>query len=240
MIFDSLLYKYTYGMLTVLIIMLIIILLYAMSGYGYFTVNEVIVSGNNVVSRDEILKRSGLIVGESSTFFQDKTLEQELIKNSWIRKAKVNKFLPNYVKISLDEEKIFCLLKDQNGKLKYINQNGKQLGDANIKFGLDFPVIIRESNIEEDNWLGALELLKISKTDSELNFKDISEVYYSSISGITVVSTKGTIIYFGNKYELGERWNSLRDILLYSEYSNFKQQYIDLSFDEKVVVKYDL
>lgn len=240
MIFDSLLYKYIYGMLSLLIIMLTIILVYSMNGYGYFTVNMVVVSGNNVVARDEILKRSRLVIGESSTFFLDKTLEKELIKNSWIRNVKVNKFLPNYIQIVLDEEKIFSLLKDQNGKLKYINQYGKQLGDANIKLGLDFPVIIRESNIEENSWLIALELLKISKTDSELNFSDISEVYYSSISGITVVTTQGTIIYFGKGYELGERWNSLRDILLYSEYSNFKQQYIDLSFDEKIVVKYDL
>ena len=240
MVFDSLIYKYTYGMLTTFIIMLVIILFYTMSGYGYFRVNEIIVSGNNVVSRDEILKRTGLIVGESSTFFLNKSLEQELIKNSWVRNAKVDKFLPNYVQIDLDEEKIYCLLKDQKGKLKYINQNGKTLGDANIKFGLDFPVIIRESNIKEDNWLSALELLKISKTDSELSFNDISEVYYSPVSGITVVTTQGTIIYFGKGYELGERWNSLRDILLYSKYSNFKQQYIDLSFDEKVVIKYDL
>ena len=56
---------------------------------------------------------------------------------------------------------------------------------------------------------------------------------------ITVLTTNGTTIYFGNGNELGERWNSLREIILYSEYSNYKQQYIDLSFDEKIVLKYD-
>lgn len=226
-------------MLSTSIIMLLIILGYSMNGYGYFTVNKVVIKGNRFVSSDEILKRTGLVVGESSTVFLDKSLENEIIKNNWVREVQVNKVLPSYIEVVLNEESIFCLLKDHDGTLKYVNDKGKLLGDANIEFGLDFPVIIRESNIESDDWNGALQLLKISKIDSALNFNQISEVYYSSITGITVVTTEGTIIYFGKGNDLGERWNSLHKLLLYSDYSNFKQQYIDLSFDEKVVVKYD-
>ena len=237
---NQLFIKYVAGLFITKIILMLLILGYTMYAYGYFTVNRVIIIGNKRISKNEIFKRTGLVIGESTTLFLNSTLEKELDKNAWVISSHVEKELPDYIYIEIMEEDIFCLYKEQEDKLKYISKSGKILGDANIQFGLDFPVIIGESNIKPELKLKALELLELSESDDILNFSEISEIQVSSIYGITVNTTYGTIVYFGTGKTLGERWNSLREFILYSQNYNFKQDYIDLSIDNKVVVKYDI
>ena len=103
------------------------------------------------------------------------------------------------------------------------------LDDANIDFGLDFPVIISESILEPELLEHALSILKISRYDSVLNFEQISELNVNSVYGITVVTTEGVSIFFGLREDLEERWNRLKKTFLFSQNSNIKQEYIDLS-----------
>ncbi len=124
--------------------------------------------------------------------------------------------------------------------LKYVTDSGIILDDANIEFGLDFPVIISESILEPELLEHALSILKISRYDPVLNFEQISEVNVSPVYGITVVTTEGVSIFFGLKEDLEERWNTLKKTFLFSQNSNIKQEYIDLSLKDKVVVKYNL
>ena len=130
--------------------------------------------------------------------------------------------------------------KTTKAELKYITDSGIILDDANIDFGLDFPVIISESILEPELLEYALSILKISRYDSVLNFEHISELNVNSIYGITVVTTEGVNVFFGLRENLEERWNTLKKTFLFSQNSNIKQEYIDLSLKDKVVVKYDL
>ncbi len=127
-----------------------------------------------------------------------------------------------------------------NSNLKYITDSGIILDNANIDFGLDFPVIISESILEPELLEYALSILKISRYDPVLNFEHISELNVNSIYGVTVVTTEGVNIFFGLRENLEERWNTLKKTFLFSQNSNIKQQFIDLSLRDKVVVKYDL
>lgn len=232
--------NYLYGLLAGSILLMSFILVFTLNLYGYLTIQYIKIEGNYRVSGSEILKRTNLTKGESSLLFFDSDLESKIEKSPWIIDANITKILPNSVSIEVKEAEIFCLIKQGEKSLKYITDSGIILDDANIDFGLDFPVIISESILEPELLEYALSILKISRYDSVLNFEHISELNVSSIYGITVVTTEGVNVFFGLRENLQERWNRLKRTFLFSQNSNIKQEYIDLSLKDKVVVKYDL
>ncbi|TDI95765.1 MAG: FtsQ-type POTRA domain-containing protein [Deltaproteobacteria bacterium] len=232
--------NYLYGLLAGSIILMSFILVFTLNLHGYLTIQYIKIEGNYRVSGSEILKRTNLTKGESSLLFFDSDLERKIEKSPWIMDANITKILPNSVSIEVKEAEIFCLIKQGEKSLKYITDSGIILDDANIDFGLDFPVIISENILEPELLEYALSILKISKYDSVLNFEHISELNVSSIYGITVVTTEGVNVFFGLRENLQERWNRLKRTFLFSQNSNIKQEYIDLSLKDKVVVKYDL
>lgn len=232
--------NYLYGLLAGSIILMSFILVFTLNLYGYLTIQYIKIEGNYRVSGSEILKRTNLTKGESSLLFFDSDLERKIEKSPWIMDANITKILPNSVSIEVKEAEIFCLIKLGEKNLKYITDSGIILDDANIDFGLDFPVIISESILEPELLEYALSILKISRYDSVLNFEHISELNVNSIYGITVVTTEGVNVFFGLRENLQERWNRLKRTFLFSQNSNIKQEYIDLSLKDKVVVKYDL
>jgi cell division septal protein FtsQ len=232
--------NYLYGLLAGSIILMSFILVYTLNLYGYLTIQQIKIEGNFRVSGSEILKRTNLAKGESSLLFFNSELERKIEKSPWIFDSKVTKILPNTVSIEVNEAEIFCLIKTGDKNLKYITDSGITLDDANIDFGLDFPVIISESILEPELLEHALSILKISRYDPVLNFEQISELNVNSVYGITVVTTEGVSIFFGLREDLEERWNRLKKTFLFSQNSNIKQEYIDLSLKDKVVVKYDL
>lgn len=232
--------NYLYGLLAGSIILMSFILVFTLNLYGYLTIQYIKIEGNYRVSGSEILKRTNLTKGESSLLFFDSDLERKIEKSPWIMDANITKILPNSVSIEVKEAEIFCLIKQGEKSLKYITDSGIILDDANIDFGLDFPVIISENILEPELLEYALSILKISRYDSVLNFEHISELNVNSIYGITVVTTEGVNVFFGLRENLQERWNRLKRTFLFSQNSNIKQEYIDLSLKDKVVVKYDL
>lgn len=232
--------NYLYGLLAGSIILMSFILVFTLNLYGYLTIQYIKIEGNYRVSGSEILKRTNLTKGESSLLFFDSDLERKIEKSPWIMDANITKILPNSVSIEVKEAEIFCLIKQGGKSLKYITDSGIILDDANIDFGLDFPVIISENILEPELLEYALSILKISRYDSVLNFEHISELNVNSIYGITVVTTEGVNVFFGLRENLQERWNRLKRTFLFSQNSNIKQEYIDLSLKDKVVVKYDL
>ncbi len=232
--------NYLYGLLAGSIILMSFILVFTLNLYGYLTIQYIKIEGNYRVSGSEILKRTNLTKGESSLLFFDSDLERKIEKSPWIMDANITKILPNSVSIEVKEAEIFCLIKQGEKSLKYITDSGIILDDANIDFGLDFPVIISESILEPELLEYALSILKISRYDSVLNFEHISELNVNSIYGITVVTTERVNVFFGLRENLQERWNRLKRTFLFSQNSNIKQEYIDLSLKDKVVVKYDL
>ncbi len=240
MMLNERLINYLYVMLAGSILLTSILFVFTLNLYGYLTVQTINIEGNYRVSQTEIMKRTNLEKGQSSLLFLDSDLEAKIEKSPWVLDATVTKILPNSVSIRIKEAEIFCLIDSGNKNLKYISDSGIILDNANIEFGLDFPVIIGESIIEPELLEYALSILKISRYDPVLNFEHISELNVNSVYGITVVTTEGVNIFFGFGENLEERWNTLKKTFLFSQNSNIKQQFIDLSLKDKVVVKYDL
>ena len=82
----------------------------------------------------------------------DSDIEAKIEKSPWVLDANVTKSLPNSVSIKIKEAEIFCLINSGDDNLKYISDSGIILDNANIEFGLDFPVIIVKVYWNRNYW----------------------------------------------------------------------------------------
>lgn len=206
---------------------------------GIFTVQEINISGNTKIHNKEILKRSGLREGESSIFFFENTVENNISKNSWVKGVSVTKEFPKRVNIEIDEEESYCLILDEDGKVYYINKEGKRLGPANFNAGLDFPVLIGEGINNPDLIKEAIQLLELSSESKVLNWSQISEVHLDSIYGINLFTVDQKRIEFDTK-DIVNKWRKVEKIITHAEVMGIEEKYINISSENIGVVNFDL
>ena len=125
-----------------------------------------------------------------SIFFFETTVEDNILKNPWVKGVSVTKEFPKKVNIDIDEEESYCLILDENSKPFYISKEGKRLGPANFDEGLDFPVLIGEGINDPDLVKEAIQLLELSSESKVLNWSQISEVHLDSIYGINLFTVE--------------------------------------------------
>ncbi|MEK6223744.1 MAG: FtsQ-type POTRA domain-containing protein [Thermodesulfobacteriales bacterium] len=207
--------------------------------FGIFTVQEINIIGNTKINEKEILKRSGLRQGESSIFFFEDSVEENILKNSWVKGVSVTKEFPKKVNIQINEEESYCLLFDENGKLFYINKEGKRLGPTNFDEGLDFPVLIGEGINDPDLVKEAIQLLELSSVSKVLNWSNISEVHLDSIYGIDVFTVDKKHIEFDTK-NIVNKWRKVEKIITHAEIMGIEEKYINITSDNMGVVNFDL
>jgi len=204
---------------------------------GMFTVEEVVVTGNNRITSKEIIKRSGIREGISSIFFFEDQVEEDIKKNRWISTAEVVKEFPKKVYIDIKEAEVFCIVLGEEGKPLYMSRDGQVLDTGNFDLGLDFPVLIGEGIKDPELLKEALDILELSKNSSTLKWDDISEVHVDSLYGINVFTNDKLRIEF-DRDKIAEKWDNLEKILRYSDTLGLSESYINVSSGSKGVVNF--
>jgi cell division septal protein FtsQ len=230
--------KYIKILSVLLVLIALVASAYITLHLGIFTVQEINIIGNTKINEKEILKRSGLRQGESSIFFFEDSVEENILKNSWVKGVSVTKEFPKKVDIQINEEESYCLLFDENGKIFYINKEGKRLGPANFDEGLDFPVLIGEGINDPDLVKEAIQLLELSSVSKVLNWSNISEVHLDSIYGIDVFTVDKKRIEFDTK-NIVNKWRKVEKIITHAEIMGIEEKYINITSDNMGVVNFD-
>ena len=207
--------------------------------YDFFTINQIEIIGAKRVSQREILKRSGLIAGKSMILFFENGVIKEIVKNHWITNVRIEKEFPKKVIIKVKEAEPFCIILRDTGDSYYMSEEGKELGRANFKEGLDFPVLIGEG-IEKSELVGeALDILRLSLKSNALNWKEISEINLDSIYGITVFTTDSRRIDFGQD-NIEKKWYKVEKIITNTRRINLTERYININSEKTGVVNFKL
>jgi cell division protein FtsQ len=224
---------FPYRKVIIVVSALVVVAALAVSSYitlhlGMFTVEEVDIKGNKRIVGREILKRSGLREGESSIFFFEKQVEEEILKNPWIKKVTVHKEFPKKVTIEVEEEEVYCIVLSEGGKPTYMSRTGRMLGTGNFDLGLDFPVLIGDGIRDPKLLEEALEILELSKNSAVLKWDDISEVRLNPIYGITVFTNDNRRIEF-DRNDIVVKWDKVERIINYSKSLGLEESYINVS-----------
>ncbi|MCK5392451.1 MAG: FtsQ-type POTRA domain-containing protein [Deltaproteobacteria bacterium] len=231
--------KYLKIFSVILVLIVLGISTYITLHLGIFTVEQINISGNTTIKEKEILKRSGLRRGESSIFFFEDSVEENILKNPWIKGVSVKKEFPKKVYIDIQEEEVYCLFFSEEGELYYLSKVGKRLGPANFDKGLDFPVLIGEGINNPDLAKEALEILELSSKSKVLNWSKISEVHLDSIYGINLFTIDKKRIEFDSK-NIVNKWRKVEKIISHAEMLGIKETYINVTSDNMGVVNFEL
>ena len=206
--------------------------------YLYFPifcfVKEVTVEGNKLVPKDEIIKTSEL-VGKILAIHnkEDSTkriLNIKLIKNISFKQINFTK-----IKIVVEEKKIIMSAKIGN-ITGYIDQDSIFLRNIEEYIDESYPILSLES---EDKIKDGVFLLNLLIKKGALETKEISEIVFDEILGVTIFTTQGVEIYLGeDKFE--KKISNLIIILKDSKTKQMNESYIDVSNINKGVVNYNL
>lgn len=212
---------------------------YVTLGLGIFTVQEITVTGNDKILEKEILKRSGLRLGESSIFFFEDRVAEDILKNPWISSVVVEKEFPKKVHIRIEEEEVYCLVLGDDGSPHYLSKSGKMLGTAKFDEGLDFPILIGDGIRDSDLLEEALQILDFSSNSSVLDWSKISEIHIDSIYGIDVFTRDRRCIEF-DRGGMFRKWRNLEMIIKHADALGLKHSYINISSSKLGVVSFEV
>lgn len=236
--------------------LLMVLLVLAMFGVAMYAnawkenrrVAKVAVEGNRILPAKDILALAK-VPNHSLLFELDLyAIEQRVMKSEYVKSVAVHRDVPNRVRISIAERVPVAAM--AMNKLYYLDADGFVLPPARSQFIFDLPVLtgsLPESDLvggkqtTNRNVLDALYILSVAQKVDEEIYRNISEirldgnkdfVFYTAEFGIPVILSRDQV---GAKLvKFDSFWKSV-----VARNGAHKLQYIDLRFEDQVVVRWN-
>lgn len=208
---------------------------------------EVVVEGNRILVGKDILTLAA-VPGNSLMFDLDLyAIERRVAKNPYIKSVAVHRDIPNRVRISIEERiPVAAVVID---RLYYLDADGYVLPPAQSQSIFDLPVLtglppgefvsgVRTKNRDA---LDAILILSVAQEIDDELYRNISEihfdenkdpVFYTAEFGIPVVLGREQVGI--NLVKFDSFWKSV-----VAKYGVHQLQYIDLRFEDQVVVRWN-
>ncbi len=212
---------------------------YALFYSSYFLVTQVDIVGAQRISKEEIIKRSGIKPGVSMFSFFESRVGNELLKNPWLREVNISRELPGKVIIEIKEREPFCLLSGDDGIVYYMDNGGKILGEATPESGMDFPTItgVGSDTLEAGLLEEAMVILRLSRKSAQLSWNVVSEVNLSTFYGVTLFTSDRRRIEFG-RGEIEDKWHRIEKVIAHAGEKNLSVDYINVVARDLGVVNF--
>lgn len=210
---------------------------------NFCNIEEVIIKGNDCLSKDEIFYKSGIQLGKNIFNLDLKKSKDSLIQEPWIKEAEIKRVIPNKIIISVKERKVaaFVCIGEE-----YFTSSKEGLILSKIdkpEEGFGLPLIL---GLEIDE-------IKIGEIIDKPEFRTALENIYSAevilpkkFYRVEILSPDDFMIY--NKDDtlkvrvnrpevIINKENLLREALEKIERENLLVEYIDIRFKDSLVIK---
>ena len=148
-----------------------------------FSIDQITIEGNTLMSDDDIIKLSGVKVGDNMFERTGHKVKEALTENKYIADVKASRELPNIYKIKITERQPVIAV-SYNGKYIILDEEGYAVDEADSTMHATLVTGIK---------INKYELGEIPKFDDSANFKEAGEL-------IKAVNDSGM---FFKKVELG-------------------------------------
>jgi cell division septal protein FtsQ len=207
----------------------------------YFALKEIHITGNEVLSKEYLIKRLSLRTGMSIFNVDIDKLYTTLTSEPWINRAKVERKLPGMLAISIQERKAFAVLVS-DGEKYLLDKDGfiieRYQGEE------QYPLIkgLKKGGLEVGK---RIDSEKLDKGLRVLKGIDDTDIYSSrEIVSIDVSDTERIAARVGQKTLLKLDGNHiereiarLKTVAKLLKKEKGRIEYVDLSFNKRVVVK---
>ena len=185
---------------------------------------------------------SGIKPGQDLLGVKLKGIGQLVATNPWVATAKVQRFFPGTVSITVTERQPIAVI--NMGILYYLDENGEPFKPLSQGDSLDYPVITGISEEElatggtttKQALKAASELISALKTQGTFILADISEIHYDRIKGFILYTTDGsTPIKIGSE-KFGEKLQRFAKVYGDLKSQTSTVQLIDLDYADRIIV----
>jgi cell division protein FtsQ len=211
------------------------------------TVSEVVVEGNLIVDANEILQLAHIQEGVPMYEIELTEIQKNVSSNFFVRDAIVERDLPSTIRIRVIERSPIVMV--NRGEILYLDEEGVVLPHSISKETFDLPILsgvpsgvalkvgttITHKDVQE-----ALTILAVSKAVSNELYHLISEIRLRDGGDLVLYGAeKGVPIIFGRgeaaskMVRLETFWNEI-----VRERGAQQLQYVDLRFDDQIVVRW--
>ncbi len=205
---------------------------------GILIIDRIIISGNKVLSVDDIKSIAGIREGKSLLDISSSQVYHRLLGSPWIKDAVVRKGLPDRLIIWLEEASPQAFIK-KDKRFYLIDESGVILEEVNNSSTLILPVL--EIDYRDTEMLR--EALSLIKTLKDMNIvPGNSNVFITGMrkEELTLVlknpASKDLFIRIGyGRYD--EKLKRLLDFAPSIRQKGLRPSVIDLRFDDRVIVK---
>lgn len=210
-------------------------------------VKNILVTGNRVVEKNEILQLAHVKPGEKMYDLDLMVIQRDVTSHYFIKEVVVERDLPSTLKIRVVERTPIAMI--NSPELLYLDPDGVVLPHSISHELADLPVISNVPNgvrlsvgaiLQNPDFLEALDILSTAKMVNKELYYLISEiqlrnggdvVLYTADGGVPVLFGRGEAP--GKLVRLETFWN---DVV--RERGTAALQYIDLRFEDQIVVRW--
>lgn len=167
-----------------------------------------------------------------------KDMHASILEDSRVKAARVDRLLPQGIRITLQlQEPVFGLL-DVKGRLTPVAADGTLLPPLQVDEAADFPVL-RGLEFFKDEKLRtqALSLFKQLPEEGVFAQKNVSELKFSSKEGFRIFLIEPPMQVLVGEAELGLKAGRVEKVLHYLQSHEIKSRVIDARLSKKVVVR---
>ncbi|HHS13112.1 MAG TPA: FtsQ-type POTRA domain-containing protein [bacterium] len=206
-----------------------------------FRISEIQVSGNDYLSREELLEMAGLTAGMCIWNVDLRAADSLLRNHPFLDDVRLTRSLPRILRLEVREKEPLALLNFQSN-LYCLDSKGLVLPSRPGKL-YDLPVLsgplegaIKPGSRAESPWvMEGLDLLQLMLSDRPGLYNQISEILLGEEGPVLTTHHRAVPVYLGK----GNRWKirnlqAILDKLSKMEWQ--RVQYIDLRYEGQVVL----
>jgi len=235
------------GFKTSLLILIVLISVYLFLHSSIFNITQINISGNEKVSREEVLALAGISPGEK-LFAVDKSIVAKSIGvHPLVKSCSIARRLPHTLAITLVERKVWAIIPYEESFL-CIDNEGICIDKLSNFTDYKYPIITLDQKPPRVNYGQAVEpeaikmIGQVWQAMSESSRQNISEFHYVNKDNSLILYTiNGTEIRFGNLERLAEKIDNLAQVTKIE--SDLEKEgkdvleYVDIRFKGQPVIK---
>jgi Cell division septal protein len=240
--------KIVYGTFALLFIFALAAWLGTMQWKDHLTVSGIIVEGEHIVTKDEVVKLAQISLKTKMYDIDLISIQKNIQKNHFVKSVAVTRDAPATIRISVEERTPIALLSAPGrNDLLYIDEEGYVLPHVSSQAIFDLPLISGIDSVAvltvgqrttHTDILAALEALETAQQVSSELFHMVSEVkihsghdmvLYSADTGVPIIFGRGDAAK--KMVKLDAFWRKF-----IAEQGSQDIRYIDVRFEDQVVV----
>ncbi|OGC04837.1 hypothetical protein A2276_02600 [candidate division WOR-1 bacterium RIFOXYA12_FULL_43_27] len=205
-------------------------------------IEEIKVSGNRFVPREEILKEADSLIGKNIFWADLAGVRENLLKIEIIKEAKVKRALPNAIAIEV-KERVEAAVAVISGRTVFFDNEGYLLGmrDSNIQI-TDLAVI---SGLKAEDILSGKikdgvreEIAELMSALSESFPKEKIKIDLSSLPEVMILLDDVMLVKIGEISGLKKKLEVVRDLRDFEQNRAAQIEYIDVRVPDSPVIRF--